>query len=174
MSEFETVWRRHYGDTPALSWAMRDREAGDWLRFHALPRSKRYPDSPEEEQIILERANTLARAVVGEGATCWLAQAGDWEPPFDANAQIAGRFHYDEFDWLLFVSRLTFKSGVFDTLLLAVAKDTALRSLWLNEDTGDVFAPYDGGFDLFLKSPSEVEFLKARHASWLSPRCDGL
>ncbi len=83
-------------------------------------------------------------------------------------------YHYDESDWRVTAARATFRSGAFDSLLLSVASATALRTLWMSEETGNVLAPYDGGFDLFLNSAAEVEFLRTRHASWLSTHPDGL
>jgi hypothetical protein len=62
----------------------------------------------------------------------------------------------------------------YDSLIADAARGAMPRVLWVNEQTGSVFAPYDGGFDLFLRSQSEVEFLKARHSGWLSQHPDGL
>ncbi len=40
--------------------------------------------------------------------------------------------------------------------------------------SGAIFSPYDGGFDLFPHSQSEVESLKAEWVDWLCLRPDGL
>jgi hypothetical protein len=174
LSDFEKSWRRHYGDAPPLSFALRDAGIEHWLRFHALPESKRYPETDAEREMILERANILGRAVLGENGPCWLVQAGDWQKAAMATWDCNGAYHYDEFDWPVFAQRTTFRTGAFNALLLEIAEEVALRTLWMSESNGNVFAPYDGGFDLFLKSAEEVRFLKARLAAWLSDHPDGL
>lgn len=174
MISFEETWRRHYGETPPLSFAMRSENTGHWLRFHALPGSKRYPTAQAEQQVVLTRANILARAVLGENDACWLVQAGDWGEPAVHAWNYEASHHYDEFDWPIRAVLTTFQSNAFDTLLLGIADETARRTLWMNADNGSVFAPYDGGFDLFLKSTEEVRFLKMRHADWLSDHPDGV
>lgn len=174
MSSFAETWQRHHGNAPPLSFAMRAESAEHWLRFHALPASKRYPASEAEQQIVLTRANILARAVLGEGDPCWLVQAGDWGEPALGAWDYEALHHHDEFDWQIRAALTTFQSNAFDALLLGIADETARRTLWMNANNGSVFAPYDGGFDLFLKSAEEVRFLKARHADWLSNHPDGL
>lgn len=72
-AEFLREWRRITGaDTPGadeifpMGHVMRYRCQSNWTRFHALPRSKRYADTPDEMEIILSRANALLRACFGE------------------------------------------------------------------------------------------------------------
>lgn len=177
MSGFVEVWRRHYGDAPPLSFALRDLDCAFWLRFHALPSSKRYADNAEENRVVLDRARTLARAVLGEGSPCWLVQTGDWETPADQEARrpfFVSAYHYDEGDWPAYAELTSLPMPQFDSLIAEAARGAMPRVLWINQQTGGVFAPYDGGFDLFLRSSSEVEFLKARHSGWLSQHPDGL
>lgn len=168
------TWQRHYGDTPPLNFAMLAGGSEHWLRFHALPASKRYPTTEAEQQVVLTRANTLARAVLGEDNPCWLVQAGNWDAPAVDAWDYEALHHYDEFDWQIRAALTTFRSSAFDTLLLSIADDKARLTVWMNANNGSVFAPYDGGFDLFLDSSEEVRFLKARHADWLSSHPDGL
>jgi len=56
----------------------------------------------------------------------------------------------------------------FVPLLREIAMDAAQSSwLWMSNRTGAIFAPYDGGADLFLPTAAEVVQARARWADWL-------
>jgi len=61
-----------------------------------------------------------------------------------------------------------------DSLLRDVADDRLPSVVLLNPATGEAYAPYDGGADLFLSNSERVATLAARWASWLSRHPDGL
>jgi hypothetical protein len=44
----------------------------------------------------------------------------------------------------------------------------------MSRKTGKIFAPYDGGFDLFPSPGEEVAQLKSRFSEWLSSHPEGL
>ncbi len=46
--------------------------------------------------------------------------------------------------------------------------------MWISSSTGAVFAPYDGGFDLFLPDAGMALELRRRHPDWLSDHPLGL
>ncbi len=193
MEGFETVWRRFYPAFQPVGWMMRGDGAEHWLRFHSLPKSKRYAETGEERQILLTRQNRIAREVLGEGKPCWLAQswwnaaahsdaaAENVSPPPIALAFGATFVHHftvndgeDDHVWTVQAARSHWRSHAFDPLLLEIAESSAPRALWLNEDNGAVFAPYDGGVDLFLPDRSAVNHLRSLFADWLSPHPLGL
>lgn len=72
------------------------------------------------------------------------------------------------------MSSVRWQGGVFDKVLKDVADDATGPTLWCDREYGRVFAPYDGGFDLFPISMAEVAELKARHKDWLSKEPSGL
>jgi hypothetical protein len=72
------------------------------------------------------------------------------------------------------VSRVFWQEEVFNDLLKDVADEATGPTLWCNRETGKVFAPYDGGFDIFPTSTAEVAELKERHKAWLSSEPSGL
>ena len=56
----------------------------------------------------------------------------------------------------------------FVPLLRAIAVDAAQSSwLWMSNRTGAVFAPYDGGADLFLPTAADAVQARSRWAEWL-------
>lgn len=63
--------------------------------------------------------------------------------------------------------------GEYDEKLLALADDE-IRVIWMRRDNGAVFAPYDGGFDLFPATWEDVALLKEERRDWLSDHPEGL
>jgi hypothetical protein len=73
--EFTSAWKGVFNDAPPLGYELRDRFTDNWTRFHALPRSKRYADTDDEQQIILSRANELATECFDQKEAVWLITA---------------------------------------------------------------------------------------------------
>jgi hypothetical protein len=63
---------------------------------------------------------------------------------------------------------------VFDKLLTAIADDEVDFVFWMNRENGAIFAPYDGGFDLFPSTDAQVDELKKSYPDWLSSHSQGL
>lgn len=193
MSDFPELWREFYPDAEPTGWRMRAAGVRHWVRFHSLPDSKRYAESEAEYSIVLERQNTLANAVLGERQPCWLVQTC-WVTPEDRfeisdesemfrethafGLEHAFSFREDEGEdestWDVMASRVLWTLGGFDEVLLRIADDRAAPTLWVSEHSGAVFAPYDGGVDLFLPSESKMQELRLAHADWLSSHPEGL
>ncbi len=204
MSDFNAEWARFHGALPPISYLVRDSSQEHWVRFHALPLSKRYAEDDDERSTILQRSNRLAAAVLGEGASCWLVQAMWPQGPFEVNqsdpetARLfdltwtdpareiriydlpeAGPFTLEDDEeefkgWQFHAGLVTWQSGAFDEAIARVADDEAARTLWMARETGAVYAPYDGGMDLFLPSAEVVKALKRRFAGWLPANPAGL
>lgn len=195
MVEFSSDWTRHHDSRKPIGYMMRAAETPNWLRFHSLPESKRYAETDAEWSILLARQNGLAQEVLGSGEPCWLVQAC-WQAP-DAAADVGWRgdpfyatrayglenaFEFldddvdrdEPFSWLVTAKLVAWQPGLFDHLLREVADDRAAPTLWMAAATGAVFAPYDGGVDLFLRSSADVERLASRHPDWLSQHPSGL
>ena len=194
MSAFEIAWRERHPGCDPIGYRLRAAGSPNWVRFHSLPLSKRYAQTDEEWRILLHRQNILANAVLGDGVACWLAQAcwrlrggtidfADTHDSFRATREhsLAFAFSFLEDDededaspWDANAAIVTWNEGRFDALLRDIADERAAPTLWMSADTGSVFAPYDGGVDLFLADRSMVETLSARHSEWLSPHPSGL
>lgn len=183
MRDFECDWRRHYGDALPVAHHLRNAGVGHWLRFHSLPESKRYAETDAERSVILERQNTLGTEVLGDGVQCWLVQAcfntHEGPPLFVARDMTFVRHVADPDDPEdppidIYARRAVWTAGGFDGLLQAVSEFEAGFVLWMSTATGVVFAPYDGGVDLFLESSPAAQALAMKHADWLSAHPQGL
>jgi hypothetical protein len=191
MNPFQQIWSRFHDGLTPTGYGLRDGGADNWVRFHSLPSSKRYADTDDERRTILQRHKLLAAEVL-KSDPCWLVQThwitpagmtdlADVHDPFAATRQFdlqpAFEFADDDEDavcWRVHAGRTRWTDGAFDELLTSIAEERAGPTLWISETTGSVFAPYDGGVDLFLAKPEQVEALKATHGDWLSDHPAGL
>jgi hypothetical protein len=153
-----------------------------WVRFHALPNSDRYPTNLIEHNEVRKLGKILGDEVLGEGAPCWLVQCRieEYERPYwkPLTVQLDPQLRYhdteDDFHWVASAQPVLWEAGDFEDLLADISDDRTGQTLWFSRDTGKVFAPYDGGFDLFATTEAEVFQLKQRHSGWLSPKPSGL
>lgn len=183
MDDFKTTWDRFHANCVPMRWPLHDQE--NWVRFHSLPGSKRYADNGAERAIVLDRANTLARYVLGETGPCWLVQTRPhfteepewWSRSVAASQeyQLQNEFQFRDEDgnWDVYAALTVWVSGRFDRLIMSIANDESQHTLWMSAESGAVFSPYDGGTDLFLPSQDDVNVLKRECGEWLSPRADG-
>lgn len=172
-SMFLKHWTYAHPGTEPMGWKLRE-AATRWVRFHALPQSKRYAENTADRETILLRANALGTALLGIGAPCWIVEARTDE--VDGQGEFVGsyqeepdaplwRYHVREADWF---------QGKFDAQVAEIADDGPAYVIWVSRDTGGIFAPYDGGFDLFPESDDCVQKLRMIYREWLSDREDGL
>jgi hypothetical protein len=155
-----------------------------WLRVHSLPDARRYPSCATEYEEILNRHNTVASYVLGEGSKCSLfiarfGESHEWpDATFlplvgDIPSHAIASGDPDE-PIQFFGLQVTWHRSVFDKLICAAADDKTGPILFANTATQTIYAPYDGGADLFFSSPTAIELAKLKFHPWLSAREDGL
>lgn len=183
MSELAELWRRCYGNLPPQGARLRKRLPDRWLRIHSLQGGKRFAEGVDDEGELLARANTAASVVLGEGQSVWIIAASfELEPPGEL-PELAGQLLVPaitcepdedlETRAVFHAARVNWQDGVFDDVILAVAEDRR-RVIWMNEQTGEVFAPYDGGVDLVLTHRARRDALREQWKAWVSTRKDGM
>jgi hypothetical protein len=170
ISQFRGDWDQYRPGCLPLGWALRQVGDAPWVRFHALPGSKRYADDQVERRTILLRANSLADRLLGSGQLCWVveAQAIGNDGSGELAMTAAESTDPDDAVWNFYVRRDRWLAGAFDDKLLSIAEDEPGRAIWVRCDNGAVFAPYDGGFDLFPTTWQAVADLRAERPDWLS------
>jgi hypothetical protein len=164
-----------------------------WVRFHSLPRSKRYPEDEAEYAEVLERHNAIMDELAHAGSQVVLVTTGYSESPepsrpcpevaaFDPGAAwwrtVAMHRLAEGFDepsyWHLFAGAREWRPRVFDPLVRLVADDAVANVLVVAPDCRWVLHPYNGGMDVIAESPEARRLLRAKYAAWLSARTDGL
>jgi hypothetical protein len=176
MSAFEREWTEFHGKAPPLAFALREVSEKPWVRFHALPDGVRYSTSQIEREEVRQRASILGDQLLGNGDPCWLVQCQveeyikpNWKPLTPHfGPQLRYRDKDDDFHWMAFASPVRWEAKEFYDLLFDIADDRTGPTLWFSRQTGKVFGPYDGGFDLFPTTQTEVIELRQRYSGWLS------
>lgn len=186
-TEFAAFWNKNFHDHVPIGYLLRNSLKNRWVRFHSLPESKRYAETEEEWAILLDRQNRLATRVLGEGSRCWLvlprtidaedavqsphldrfdfAVAFNWSDRNDPGFPVNKHINIAEIDW---------RPGEFDSLLRVIANWEDVSMAFISRKTGAIFAPYDGGMDVILKSKEEVTSLCAEFNKWRSSHPEGL
>ena len=189
-SSLTTRWETQWPGSEPMGDMLRERNIERWVRFHSLPGSKRYAMTGEEKGEILRRNHILLEDLVGLSEEPKIRVIGEdfdvndfssgqlkkhlpgawpWrtylDPDDDAPAA-TGNFRYF---WVSSIESVDELDG-----LLALVADDVIRFIVTDTDMTWIFAPYDGGTDVFLPTTSVRNEFRAQHQSWLSGRADGL
>jgi hypothetical protein len=174
--EFEKFWAENYPETQPINYLFKHNLNCRWLRIHSLPESKRYAQTKEESDTLLNRQNSIIDDLI------------------EQNAEVSVVVNFIEIDSFLFRmfnftnigvfvdndSEAVFQSFIFETtwetnglnpMLIEIADDN-LRAFIIGEDC--LIAPYDGGMDLIFKDEPTKYFYQRKYKKWLSEREDGL
>lgn len=191
--DFLDRWDAQFRDVPPVGFLLREAEPDRWLRIHSLHGSRRYPSSDGDWVELLRRHNAVATDLLGEGAPCAVVvfHACDVEKSSGLGVRTGltqaelpriGKLPSELWDAdhgvfvepvCLFGGAVTWRSGAFDAFVSAVA-DNQVCGLIAAVDTGAVYAPYDGGADLFFPSTWERDAARSRYRQWLSEHPEGL
>lgn len=185
-------WKSFYPQALPIGYFLREVYANRWLRIHSLPGSKRYAQSEQEYQEILKRYHSVLDDMFIEQARCFVIlskcnksvqeatdvvlenfafrSAEEW-----ASSQLPHEFTAEHLeDMGFYFAELSWERGVLDGLFLAVADDRIDYIVIFDWLSGQVFSPYDGGADIFLRNNEERDLFKTKFREYLSPRLDGL
>jgi len=186
------IWVRHFGDVPPLGFVLRDEFPDRWLRIHSLPASQRYASNEREYGEILRRHNEVASHILSDGSECGLIVSAPCEEPdldrvreyapdlpvLNAIGQLPEHL-WDDDDGIfacpmcLFGAEIEWSPSAYDGFIRAIADDR-IEGLVFSFDTGRVYAPYDGGADLFFRDTNDRDDAKGRFRAWLSTHPAGL
>lgn len=152
-----------------------------WVRFHDLPRSKRYPDSDAEDRTVVSRKRAIISAVAaGDPDTLWVTTVGYGarrrtpahphpairramrEPVWIGSTAIENG---DESTW---VSLFAADDDGLDAIILAVSDDFGRVVLYPRSFTW-MIRLYDGGCDIYVSTQERRDELTERFSEWLAP-----
>ena len=171
---FQEVWRSFYGERVPIAYLLREAQTPHWLRVHSLPESRRYPRDEEEMGEVLRRQGIVAGELLA-GAPCLLFFP-DFARPLlrPRRGHWLCRYSEDGVRITMFCVAAQWNAPEFASLLRAVANDKVSYVSWMNTRNGEIFAPYDGGADLFVRSSKRRQELRARYGDWLSKHPAGV
>ncbi|WP_456154331.1 DUF3885 domain-containing protein [Sphingomonas aurantiaca] len=113
---------------------LRNRAGSPWVRFHALPGSKRYADDQAERNIILSRAYALGDELLGVDQCCWVVEAETGDPSAPSEVALSGAEtdDPDEPVWSFYARRERWRAGTHDAKLMSIADDEPRRAICVN------------------------------------------
>lgn len=168
------AWDKYFAGIPILGWELRSSRPDLWFRIHYLPSSKRYPENDEEKSIVLERYYSISSDVIGDNAAS-IAYWYCYENFHGLKGSKISQFQDEMFEADIFSTSVNFsRSNFLSDIFLAIANDEISQIMFLNPETGNVFAPYDGGADLFIWQQDLKSDLISKYQNWLSERADVL
>jgi hypothetical protein len=186
-------WPDWYSDAPPVGFLLREAYPERWLRIYSLPDGRRYPASGFDYAELLQRHNSVAADVIGLGDPCAILLLHPCKGrgtravgraarlttsglprlaslPVELSEEQTGVFGVP---MCIFGPHTTWNDHAFDRFLTEVAEDRT-HGLVVSLDSGRVYAPYDGGADLFYLTELERDHARERFRAWISPRDDGL
>jgi hypothetical protein len=191
--KFREFWQSNFDQAYPVGYMLRQVYQKRWFRIHTLPNSKRYAETEPEVETILNRHNHIITQLVGNDSSFLLVTTGFSLDevigyPSDelacigqSSAEFAlrvpiheihdedGPHYYD-----IWLSHLTWKSGLLDPLLRLVADDQTRNIGIVNPHPPALYFPYDGGGDVILSSVSARDRMREQYRDWLSSHPSGL
>jgi len=184
------LWDERWPGCSKLPYELRG-VGGRWVRFHALPGSKRYPGTEAEYGIVLGRHNTVLNELV-TGPAVLVVTAGysaGPEPREPCRSPETVAAHPDAIYWTsvcmddepdftswmhLYVGQVPWSAGCLNLLLRLVADDVVANVLVADTGLRWLYHPYDGGMDVILPTSAARDARWDRHRHWLSAHPSGL
>lgn len=180
---FSDFWKERFGSLVPLSHVLRTSLADRWFRAHSLPGSERYPETPADMAIVLSRYRALADEVLEASEDCWLVCATAISPSVRqgypasldrTDLRSLGQLVDDGTTWWLFGRNSSWEFDRWLHLMREVAEGAEGTLLVVSQESGEVFAPYDGGCDLIVNSSERASELWERYRAWRSAEPSGL
>lgn len=177
------LWDERWPGCSKLPYELR-RRRDRWVRFHALPGSKRYPESEAEYETVLARHNTILTGLAVDRAVLVVTAgySGAAEPQEPCRTAEAVAVHPDATYWTseciddepaagswahLYAGRLSWSPGRLDALLRQVVDEVIADVLVADTNLRWLYHPYDGGMDVLLPSTADRDALRDRYPGWL-------
>lgn len=182
-------WEARWPECPPRADKLKSAYPDRWVRFHSLPESKRYPESPNEYTIVLDRYNTVLDELFAATIVYVITASWSENPIPHHHLQDQAWRHPNSRHWTsicvepdpeytcylhLYVSEIPWKRGCLDELLCIVADDRIAGVLITDVALQRIHHPYDGGADIILTTREERDHLRSAHTEWLSSTPSGL
>ena len=184
-------WQNIYGEIAPVGHVLREHFHDNWVRFHSLPKSKRYPDTPEENEEILHRHVEVANYLFQREEVIFIYKSrfhvdGDGETQrsqlvgVDLSTQAVllraypGEIALEDDDvFLVRGLKANWMPAYFSEIVRQVANEEEHLISFVSPDSRNIYCPYDGGMDTFSFSTSPAKIDK-RFSQWKSARPDGM
>lgn len=179
----DDAWNGSLPGQPPLGHGLRGTFTERWVRFHSLPGSKRYADTPEERDEIFRRHRLILEQLHSAESGPLTVIAADWDWRDSAGGwtkqHLPGAWPWravreeDELPLTYFWVDEFASIAELKPLLLAVADDIANVTI-TTASVDWLYHPYDGGGDVIARTPRERDDLAQLFREWLPENEAGL
>jgi hypothetical protein len=152
-----------------------------WLRIHSLLNGKRYPDTVDEEAVVLRRHRAAIECLAGRQKlflvfSFWDRQESVVQHGFDPlERYVLPPGSWSEMPRIVEVAGSVWShDDRLNRLILSVAHDEVGGVFLASEDLGSLIGLYDGGADLFFRDVESRDYAAEVFSEWISSRPDGL
>jgi len=181
-------WPARFSETAPVGHHLRAKLRAQWVRFHSLPESKRYAESPAEHAELQARHLAVASTLFSTDEPLYVYRAHLVEERLRGRKKhhIAGRQFKEQAAllptcdepidgerWHVRALVTRWRPDFFEASVRLMADWQAGGVSFVSPATSNIFYPYDGGMDVFAFSIHPDE-LRARFPGWLSPHPSGL
>ena len=189
--EFNKYWDLNYPKSNPIGYELKGVYSDRWLRIHSLPESKRYAETEDEYQIILNRQNKLISELIEENSKIIIV-TGQYkkELTIETSNEFSdfGKFEicrtielhkmYPEQYDIDFFYDVYFRPDIWkwnskNKILKSIANDE-FRAMFISPKGNCVLVPYYGGMDIIVSSENKRDELRVKYCDWISERKDGM
>ena len=153
-----------------------------------MPESKRYPETVEEFETVRSRGIAVANRLLSSSSLDLFVSVYGEDTMKTAipDSKVLESFHFDQvgsvnvsededpYFLVTFKTEISNSSDYFGEIIESVAKEELTNAVIFDSTSGNVFAPYDGGIDIFVADQTEKNAIRAEFDEWLSKGPDGL
>jgi len=183
LEQLRKSWQQLSPDISPIGHLLKYSYPNRWVRFHYLPESKRYPDTDEEYNIIIDRSRQLLEFLSSAEDDLYIlapdyvdkeyrSKLNELLSVIAAGAAEFGTVQMDNEVWNILSARLL-PEAVFRVVRL-VADEELTDVVIANFSAGFLYHPYDGGMDFILKSTASRDRLKDNFFDWYPLDTGGL
>lgn len=183
-----TWWTEQVSEFAPIGHVLRTHLHDRWTRFHSLPESKRYAESDSEHEEILRRHLTVASELFAPGEPIYIYRSHIRERRLKGRLKhmLAGNQlrekmvtlptglsarHQEDGYYCVRALATSWAPACFGVLTRQVADWEESGVTFVSPRSKNIYAPYDGGMDVFLYSESP-SILEAKFRFWMSSRDD--
>ncbi|ENV79159.1 hypothetical protein N7574_07260 [Acinetobacter ursingii] len=192
---FQSQWDTVFPNKVPISQYLVQYFTKSWFRIHSLPESKRYADTTEEYELLLNRHNEIITDCFGENTSIFIVSGhyfslSNMNQAYDPIFNLQYKFHlekeinltqtnpedYDDEEDLFFRPcsiEVNWQPNIHNDLLTRIADDK-VKAFMISFEQNIIVAPYDGGIDFIIFEDMKRNALRDKYKNWLSPRADGL
>jgi hypothetical protein len=189
--EFKIFWRKNYKECQPLGYELREHYKNQWLRIHALPNSKRYPDTENEYNEVLYRHNCILENLLGSNKPYLLLvtdyiesnsspirkefiKLSNIEFTYALTIDKTNTYFSDDMEVDIYTAALTWNKGSINMILKFIADDKLSNVLIIGLTNKFIYHPYDGGADIIIVSDSLRSRIYTEYLDWVSTHPEGL